>query len=198
MSSLIGNSGTGTQGPTGPVGPAGPLEVQPSSLSWVDVASFVGVNSSTLAPGYTTGARYYTFSDRTILGARFYYKRVAATDNVRLSLWDASGTRITYVDVSITTDGIHSAVFDTPQSISKYTKFTTTAWNTAGAGHSWFALGNFTRVRLPATAHNVSMIMGPYLVCMDTGIYAAGDAFPDSQADQSSAIYPVEPILDVS
>lgn len=142
-----------------------------------------GTWSSNTIANQTTGAIYKLKYSRAIEGVRFI-NTFAGSRTIRCSLWDSSGTRLTYKDITVNEVGVYEAIFDEPyEGYAVGTNFTVSLWNSGR--YMWNSDTAWTIV--PISISNALTLVHQSM--FTTG----GDAFPSGAWTGVST--QVEPIL---
>jgi hypothetical protein len=118
-------------------------------------------------------------------GVRFYWG--SANKTVKVSLWDEGGSRLDFVNVSVTSTGVYEGYFSSATQLNYFNTYRVSAWQTDGV--------NYTGKSGVPSYPTLPFIGGPYLLWSSFKRYSAGDAFPTLTA--GSEHYPVEPILEM-
>lgn len=159
-------------------------------------------NFQQTASASTVGNRFYTSSNRTILGVQFRWIRAAGgTETVKVALWNSAGSLVEAVSSSVSSDGLKTIYFTTPHTINAYTRFTITHRRTDSNGYCYFTSGGLSVVP-PGIKLNVgggySYWLGPYLYCEGSYYNVSADAYPGTAIAFDTQAFAIDPILDVS
>jgi hypothetical protein len=167
----------------------------PSALntrfSFVDVASSIPVTRVTASPDVTVGVRFYVTRTLRCTGVKFYWIVTSGTKTLKVSLWDASNTRLKNAsDATITGSGINRVYFSTAQTLTAGALYRVSAYQTDGTAYMKATISNVFDAMVPPRPFHA----GGGVVYTQCTLYGAGDAHPGSTA--ASEAYAVEPILE--
>lgn len=131
-----------------------------------------------------------------LTGLAFWWSGVGSRV-IRLSLWNgATDTRITYVDVPVSTAGLYTGTFAVSQTLTPYTEYRISKWDST-ATYRWHAedadISTQTGGAMgAANFHSVQAGRGWW---RGAGCHSAagGDNIPNT--DDSTAIYLVDPVF---
>ena len=162
------------------------------TLWWSPVDYFVACSGapSEVSGNYSVGVAFVVMRTISMSGVRFYWPGTTSY-TVRCSIWNGTGTRLTYADVAVSGAGIYTATFSSAQSLAVISGTTNvykcSIWETSGTKFAkWTSF--------PGKAPNYPFYGSPALLWTNFCRWAAGDAHPTSET--ASEWYPVEPIID--
>lgn len=169
--------------------PAQPAET--TGFSFVNIAANIPVTRVTTSPDVTVGTRWYVSRQLRCLGVRAYWIVPSGTKTLKVSLWDASNTRLATASATITGTAVNSIYFSTPYTLTVGSLYRTSAYQTDGTSYMKATIsGVFDNIVPPRPFH-----AGAGLVFTQCTLYGTGDVHPGSTA--ASEAYAVEPILAV-
>jgi hypothetical protein len=151
----------------------------------------------------TDGAGSYTYGDTIVptktglvlTGIRVYWPGGHGALTYKLGLWNAAGSLVTSVNVSINAAGEYTGTFASPQTLTAFAFYRISAWETSGARNIYLTAANissFTSTTFVIANINSQNNWPGYFRL--SSCYAAGDAAPTS-ADATLIAGLVEPVF---
>lgn len=139
------------------------------------------------AGNFSTATRF--FVDRTsmtLLGVRFWWPG-GASRTIKVSAWDASGTRLANTTVAVSAAGFYQATFGSAVALTMAVIYRISLWDNSGVSYikTTSALAN---AMVPARA----FYAGTGLYYEAITYFGAGDVFPNSTGAEA---YLMDPIL---
>lgn len=178
----------------------------PTPLKWfspVDYANSGVVTAVFLSGNFSTGQLFNLTKTATITGARFYYPHGGTSRNVKVSLWDHTGTRVANTTVAVNAGGIYTATFSSSVAYSStFRNWVIAMYETTGT--EYYLIQNSQSPCYPGFCTNtnagqitsyVTALWGPYELMLNPRIFVAGDAEPTGSP--SSETYLIEPVYTV-
>jgi hypothetical protein len=158
--------------------------------SWIDtITSYINPWAAVSAGGYTTGIVFFPVrANQTCVGIRFLWKENAER-TVKATLYKYDGTFVASATAATSTEGIYTATFSTPASLS----LTAGGYIVAVYEGSAYIQGVADIVKANGSLMNCfgSNRFQDYIVC-GSGMYGHGDAAPYSS---HYYLYPIEPMI---
>jgi len=161
-----------------------------ADLIWDSSAYAANVVTSDNAGNYTTGVEVAFTTAATATGVKIYWAGSTST-TLKASLWQVSGSaRKATGTLAISSAGIKTISFTTPFSMSAYTPYMFSVWDTSASEYQ--------------SSSDVSMfpsstdpfLGGLHMVYMTRGAYAVGDAIPSTMPG-ATQFYPVAPVYTI-
>jgi hypothetical protein len=189
-------AGTGMGRSGGSRGSSGGASLPSLNLRFAERSSDDSAHVVATAGDFTIGSSFVALAALTVRGIKCYFKGGSGR-SVKLSLWDAAGTRVDSVTVVTTGDGIITGTFSSSHVISRGAAFTISAYNSA-LWCKWAFSGTTPSVPLVNTGVATltrGYLAGPFLQVNLHGCYlsSGGDGFPSTTSDGYAGT--CEPVL---
>lgn len=167
--------------------PGKPAET--TGFSFTAIAASIPVTRVTVTPDVTVGTRWYVSRALRCLGVRAYWIVPSGTKTLKVSLWDASNTRLANASATISGSQVQSIYFATPYTLTPGSLYRSSAYQTDGTSYMKATISGVFDVMVPPRPFHA----GAGLIFTQCTLYGAADTHPGSTA--ASEAYAVEPIL---
>lgn len=162
---------------------ANPMAALPNQM-WSPTRSGASLGITNAAGNFTVGTRFHVGQPGvSCTGVRFYSP--TAGKSVKVSLWNAAGTRLDSVTVTGAV-GVNVASFSASTALTPHALYRVSMWQTDTVNYYPFPAANANPPARPFYA-------GGVVVLDNIALFLAGDAAPITTA--AAEAYPVEPIL---
>lgn len=155
------------------------------SEMFLSLAQYVAHHSITSdGTDAATGNEFYTTANGTVTGVQTYW---GAADTVSVEIW-SGGTKLASKSSALGGAGVVTISFDTPVSVTAYTKYQVVTYKTGGGQYY-----TNTFVDYPQSSFQLPFINGNHILEVQSG-YFSTDLAP---FNGSTIIYPSFPVLTV-
>lgn len=172
---------------SGPVG----VTAEATNLSIAAVGASIPVTRVTVSPDTTVGLRFYVTRALRCVGVRFFWLVPSGSKTVKVSLWNASNTRLANAsgDVTGASGAVNEIFFSSPQTLAVGSLYRVSAYQTDAGAYCKATLSGVYDAAIPGRPFH----MGSGVVVTQGTLYGAGDVHPGSTAGTEG--YAVEPIV---